>query len=156
MVWLGMVKCFGKVTDMTPTDRWLMITTCRSSLLLHLFPPWSATESWHISSRWERCLTAPVEQDFAYRLQVDNQSIAFDDAIQSHFSQQLECEVGDVVLQRKDGLFAYQLAVVVDDAYQSINHIVRGADLLNSTPDNLSTASARLYCRNIAISCHYR
>ena len=79
-------------------------------------------------------LTAPVDQDFACRLQVDNQSMAVDDAIQGHFSQQLEREVGDVILQRKDGLFAYQLAVVVDDAYQGITHIVRGADLLDSTP----------------------
>ena len=80
------------------------------------------------------CVTPPVDQDFAWRLQVDNKSIAFDDAIQGHFSQQLEREVGDVVLQRKDGLFAYQLAVVVDDAYQGINHVVRGSDLLGSAP----------------------
>ncbi|MEE8057234.1 MAG: tRNA glutamyl-Q(34) synthetase GluQRS [Pseudomonadales bacterium] len=72
-------------------------------------------------------------QKFAIRLQVDDKTVSFDDAIQGHFSQQLQQQVGDVVLQRKDGLFAYQLAVVVDDAYQGISHIVRGSDLLDST-----------------------
>ena len=84
--------------------------------------------------RCRGCITPPSAQDFAVRLQVGNKPIAFNDAIQGHFSQQLERDVGDVVLQRKDGFFAYQLAVVVDDAYQGINHVVRGADLLDSTP----------------------
>ncbi len=80
------------------------------------------------------CVTPPADQDFALRLQVDPHDIAFHDAIQGRFSQSLENAVGDVVLQRKDGLFAYQLAVVVDDAYQGISHVVRGSDLLDSTP----------------------
>jgi glutamyl-Q tRNA(Asp) synthetase len=62
------------------------------------------------------------------------ETVEFDDALQSHISQNLETEIGDFVVKRADGLFAYQLAVVVDDAFQSITHIVRGADLLDSTP----------------------
>ncbi len=60
--------------------------------------------------------------------------ITFDDALQGHIAQDLERDIGDFVVKRADGLFAYQLAVVVDDAMQGITHIVRGADLLLSTP----------------------
>lgn len=69
----------------------------------------------------------------ACRIRVDEQTIAFDDIFQGHQSQRLDREVGDFVLKRKDGLFAYQLAVVVDDAWQGINHVIRGTDLLDST-----------------------
>ncbi|MEH6649191.1 MAG: tRNA glutamyl-Q(34) synthetase GluQRS [Motiliproteus sp.] len=69
----------------------------------------------------------------AIRLQVKSQLIRFKDGIQGLQQQQLDQQVGDFVIRRKDGLFAYQLAVVVDDADQGINQIVRGYDLLDST-----------------------
>jgi len=59
-------------------------------------------------------------------------TVTFNDALQGRITQNLETEIGDFVVKRADGLFAYQLAVVVDDAFQSITHIVRGADLLAS------------------------
>ncbi|MBU0688907.1 MAG: tRNA glutamyl-Q(34) synthetase GluQRS [Gammaproteobacteria bacterium] len=70
----------------------------------------------------------------AWRVLTDDAALTFDDALQGSITQHLESEIGDFVVKRADGLFAYQLAVVVDDALQKISHIVRGADLLNSTP----------------------
>jgi len=70
----------------------------------------------------------------SWRLRVDDAAIAFDDAIQGRVQQRLGRDVGDFVLLRADGYFAYQLAVVADDADQGITHVVRGADLLDSTP----------------------
>ena len=70
----------------------------------------------------------------AWRLRVDAHETAFVDRLQGRVAQHLEHDVGDFVLRRADGLFAYQLAVVVDDAWQEINAVVRGADLLASTP----------------------
>ena len=70
----------------------------------------------------------------AWRLRVNDLPLHFVDRLQGEIEQQLERDVGDFVLLRADGLFAYQLAVTVDDAFQGISDIVRGADLLASTP----------------------
>ncbi len=70
----------------------------------------------------------------AWRLAVQpEQAIRFSDAEFGLQEQNLNADVGDFVLRRADGIFAYQLAVVVDDARQGITHIVRGADLLSNT-----------------------
>jgi glutamyl-Q tRNA(Asp) synthetase len=70
----------------------------------------------------------------ALRVRVDDAPIAFDDAVQGEVRQDLGRDVGDFVLLRADGQFAYQLAVVVDDAAQGITDVVRGVDLVDSTP----------------------
>jgi glutamyl-Q tRNA(Asp) synthetase len=67
-------------------------------------------------------------------VKVARASIAFDDRLQGRVTQRLDVDVGDFVVKRADGLFAYQLAVVVDDAAQGITDVVRGADLCASTP----------------------
>jgi glutamyl-Q tRNA(Asp) synthetase len=70
----------------------------------------------------------------ALRVRIGSSSVGFNDRIQGQVHQNLEREVGDFVLHRADGIHAYQLAVVVDDAYQGITRVVRGADLVLSTP----------------------
>jgi glutamyl-Q tRNA(Asp) synthetase len=70
----------------------------------------------------------------AVRMRVPAGPMSFDDRVQHRLSQDVAREIGDFILKRRDGLFAYQLAVVVDDAQQGITDVVRGADLLASTP----------------------
>jgi glutamyl-Q tRNA(Asp) synthetase len=77
---------------------------------------------------------SPGRSARAMRVRVGNAVIAFEDLLQGEIEQNLGREVGDFVVRRADGLFAYQLAVVVDDFEQGITDIVRGADLLASTP----------------------
>jgi len=70
----------------------------------------------------------------AQRVRVGDAVVAYVDALQGQQRQDLAREVGDFVVRRADGWFAYQLAVVVDDALQGVTSVVRGADLLPSTP----------------------
>jgi len=81
-----------------------------------------------------RDLALPWSSGHALRLRTDDRAVDFVDRACGHFSQRIATEVGDFVVRRADGLFAYQLAVVVDDAEQGITDIVRGADLLDNTP----------------------
>lgn len=74
------------------------------------------------------------EHDYAIRIKTEDRIIQFEDLIQGPICQNLLKEAGDFVIKRKDGLFAYQLAVVVDDAFQQISNVIRGFDLLDSTP----------------------
>jgi len=71
------------------------------------------------------------------RVRVDHTEIGFTDRLQGNLQQKLDSEVGDFIVRRADKLVAYQLAVVVDDAEQQITSIVRGADLIDSTPRQL-------------------
>lgn len=75
-----------------------------------------------------------IDKPPAWRIRVNDETIGFDDGIVGHYAQNLARDIGDFVLLRADGFWAYQLAVVADDADQGITHIVRGQDLLVSTP----------------------
>jgi glutamyl-Q tRNA(Asp) synthetase len=76
---------------------------------------------------------APGKVARALRLRTHDAPIGFADAIQGWVEQRVEKEVGDFVLRRADGIIAYQLAIVADDLDQGVTHVVRGADLLDST-----------------------
>ncbi|MDG1819042.1 MAG: tRNA glutamyl-Q(34) synthetase GluQRS [Porticoccaceae bacterium] len=88
------------------------------------------------------CRQRKVIEKPAIRLQVPTESgareseatIRFDDLIMGHYIQNLCSEIGDFIIQRRDLLFSYQLAVAVDDQFQNISHIIRGVDLIYSTP----------------------
>ncbi len=80
-------------------------------------------------------LNNPDNKHPSIRVKTTNDIICFQDLCQPEtFCQQIEKDVGDFVLKRNDGLYAYQLAVVVDDALQGINQVVRGSDILDNTP----------------------
>ncbi|MCI3951037.1 MAG: gltX [Burkholderiales bacterium] len=76
----------------------------------------------------------PGRKARALRIDTTGAYVSFNDALQGAVAQHLDTDIGDFVLYRADGLFAYQLAVVIDDAEQGVTDIVRGADLLESTP----------------------
>jgi len=80
------------------------------------------------------CRAGTLRSARALRVRVAAEPTRFLDRVQGEHEQVLERDIGDFVLYRADGLFAYQLAVVVDDAEQRVTDVVRGADLLDSTP----------------------
>lgn len=76
----------------------------------------------------------PEKRQHAIRVLSRDINIEFNDAVLGKRSQNIKRQCGDFIIKRRDGLFAYQLAVVIDDAMQNISEVVRGADLLDSTP----------------------
>src|SRR5262249_3490542 len=78
----------------------------------------------------------------AVRFRVPPGVIGFDDLIKGRYEEDVATETGDFVIKRADGVFAYQLAVVVDDAAQGITQVLRGEDLLSSTPPQIALQRA--------------
>ena len=76
----------------------------------------------------------PPDRTPAWRLQVPDTAVSFTDRLQGPFSENLSRDCGDFLVRRSDGVYAYQLAVVVDDALSGVTEVVRGRDLLSSTP----------------------
>ncbi len=73
-------------------------------------------------------------EDAAIRVRTDNEPIEYVDGLQGRQTLRLESESGDFIIKRRDGLIAYQLAVVIDDELEGITEIVRGIDIMGSTP----------------------
>jgi len=80
------------------------------------------------------CRGGTAAEDYAWRVRTTSEPLGFEDRLQGKLVQRLESESGDFIILRRDGLIAYHLAVVVDDYLQGITEIVRGIDLLDSTP----------------------
>ena len=89
-----------------------------------------------------RALALATAIEGADRLRVPGGTTSFEDRVLGPIAQDVEREIGDFVLRRRDALFAYQLAVVVDDELQGITDVVRGADLLLSTPRQVALQRA--------------
>lgn len=89
---------------------------------------------------FERLCAGPP--DAAVRFRVDERPVAFVDRVQGPITERADLAVGDFVLKRRDGLWAYQLAVVVDDLAMAIDDVVRGADLLASTARQIQLIAA--------------
>ena len=73
-------------------------------------------------------------EEFATRVRTTDEPISFEDALQGEQSHRLESESGDFIVHRRDGLIAYQLAVVVDDELEGVTEVMRGIDIIDSTP----------------------
>jgi glutamyl-Q tRNA(Asp) synthetase len=104
----------------------------------HVFPCWCSRSDIAAAGglhRDGRCVAPPSEDRApAWRLRVPDVEVAFDDALQGPQRQNLREAVGDFVIRRVEGYYAYQLACVVDDAFQDVTEVVRGHDLLDATP----------------------
>jgi glutamyl/glutaminyl-tRNA synthetase len=91
------------------------------------------------------CRTKPADRELkragAIRLRVPNEVVRVEDALMDPIAQNLSVSVGDFVLKRGDGIFAYQLAVTVDDLAMEVTDVVRGGDLLSSTPRQVHLAT---------------
>jgi glutamyl-Q tRNA(Asp) synthetase len=103
----------------------------------HVFPCWCSRSDLAAANGMHRgqCIAAPdTSRAPAWRLHAADANIEFDDLARGRQVQNLRADAGDFVIRRVEGWYAYQLAVVVDDAEQGISEVVRGADLLDSTP----------------------
>jgi glutamyl-Q tRNA(Asp) synthetase len=81
-----------------------------------------------------RDIKSDSSRQHSIRIKTNAEIYIFHDHIQQDFSQNLHTEVGDFNIRRSDGIYAYHLAVALDDAHQKVSHIVRGADLMDSSP----------------------
>ena len=116
------IAIYESVIDQLKQHNWVYACACTRKIL----------GSNHIYTG--TCRDKQLEfKDQAIRVKVTDQNICFHDRLQGLHCSNLQHDLGDFVLKRRDGIINYQLAVVVDDYLQGINHIVRGSDLLDNT-----------------------
>lgn len=120
-------------------DKMGLIYPCYCSRAsLHAASAPHASDGRYVYSGACRDLTAEQRSQMtkipAWRLSVPDREVSFVDGHMGAFSQNLASDCGDFIIRRADGVYGYQLAVVVDDALMGVNEVVRGCDLLDSTP----------------------
>jgi glutamyl-Q tRNA(Asp) synthetase len=143
VIWQSKRSAFyAQALEQLDADGLVFPCTCSRKLLAQ-----TAVEQSGIYPGTCRSQKLPFPHEHAVRVRVPDHTIGFDDAIIGEYQQSLATECGDFVIKRRDGLFAYQLAVVVDDAQQGITEIVRGADLLDSTPRQIFLQQCLDYTR---------
>ncbi len=106
-------------------------------------PPYpAALRPRRLDPGWFEVLQNGTSSDAALRFRVDDRPVTFDDRLYGPVTEQVDRTVGDFVLKRRDGVYAYQLAVVVDDLMMGITEVVRGEDLLASTARQIQLIEA--------------
>ncbi|WP_321163114.1 tRNA glutamyl-Q(34) synthetase GluQRS [Methyloglobulus morosus] len=111
--------------------------TCSRKLLADRFLDNPSSNNLHIYPGTCRGKSNPCGIPHAIRVKTDDKIIAFHDGLQGRINHNLAEQSGDFILKRRDGIIAYQFAVVVDDYLQGVNHVVRGCDLLEETPKQI-------------------
>jgi glutamyl-tRNA synthetase len=155
LAWLGLDWDVGPLKQSTRTAHYLeaiavlarqgRVYPCdcsRAEIARAASAPHAGEESVYPGFCRERDPTRPMKRPPALRVVVPSETVGYDDPTMGPLSQSLDRDVGDFVLRRGDGAFAYQLAVVVDDVAMGITDVVRGADLATSTPRQIWLARA--------------
>ena len=121
------LDCYQTVLSQLQQAGWIYACRCSRKTLVHetVYPGFCRTAGF------------PFDDVCAWRLKTQDLTIEFDDALQGKVGQNLARDQGDFIVRRRDGIIAYQFAVIVDDHRQAVNHIVRGVDLLDSTPKQI-------------------
>lgn len=121
------LAAYAAALDRLREAGWVYACACsRKQLAAHaagVYPGWCRAR-----------IGQPPPAAHALRVRVQGGTLAFDDALQGRIAQHLETEVGDFILYRRDAVYAYPLATVLDDAAQGITEVLRGIDLMDSTP----------------------
>lgn len=153
--WLGLIFDGGEAPSEWQSRRTAVYAACFERLRQQnlLYPCYCSRAELHAASaphssdrqpiyngrcrQYRNGTPLPSRRAPAWRLQVPDQAVCFTDCLQGQICENLARDCGDFLVRRSDGIFAYQLAVVVDDAQSGVTEVVRGRDLLSSTPRQL-------------------
>ena len=142
---------FAAIVESLLTDGRAYACTCSREQIRQIARR-SATGFVYPGTCRDRGLSPETDRPSAIRIRTCGATVAFVDLIQGHVSSDVENDIGDFVIRRKDGLVAYSLAVVVDDYEQGITEVVRGVDLLAFTPAQIMLQRALGYPQ--PVYCH--